>query len=183
MHRDGGKCLALRAVSKVPQLMEQKDFVQTRHGRPSPRKQLPHRDSTESFEGVMIPRRDRSREVYYPQEVRVFDADAYWRERSRSRNSRKARRHRHHKYDDNGSDSDSDTDSIISSEEERERSKTRKKTLLAACLATVTTVAAGNNIYQSAKAHGAREKHLRDGRLSEYEAQELKKKGRKLDLI
>lgn len=134
----------------------------------------------ESFEGIMIPRRDHSREVYYPTDVAVFDdEDGHRRKRSRSRRS-PHRRNRDRKYD---SSSDSDADSIISSDEERQRSKARKQTLLAACLATVTSIAAGNNIYQSTKAHAARKKQLEDGKLSEYEAAELKRKGRKMDLI
>ncbi|KAI4146442.1 MAG: hypothetical protein L6R39_003461 [Caloplaca ligustica] len=155
------------------------DFFDARDRRSPPRQRLAYRDSIDSFEGVMIPRRDHSREVYHPREAPVFDSDAYWRERSRSRSSRQSRGHHHRKYDN----SDSDTDSIVSSDEEREISKARKKTLLAACLATVTTVAAGNNLYQSAKAHAAREKQLKNGELSEPDAQALKKTGRKLDLV
>ncbi|KAL9013118.1 MAG: hypothetical protein Q9173_002161 [Seirophora scorigena] len=134
----------------------------------------------ESFKGIMIPRGDHSRELYYPRDVAVFDdEDGHRRKRSRSRRSTH-RRNRNRKYDNS---SDSDADSIISSDEERRRSKARKQTLLAACLATVTSIAAGNNIYQSTKAHAARKKQLQDGNHSEYEAAELKKKGRKMDLI
>ncbi|KAI4201592.1 MAG: hypothetical protein LQ346_002129 [Caloplaca aetnensis] len=155
------------------------DSVQARRENPLPRKELAFRDSYESFEGIMIPRRDHSREVYYPRDTLVFDEDRHRRTRSRSRSSRSSRRHHHRKYDD----SDSDTDSIVSSDAERERSKARNKTLLAACLATVTTVAAGNNIYRSTRAHAARKKQLQDGNLSEHEARAFKKKGTKMDLI
>ncbi|KAL9019345.1 MAG: hypothetical protein Q9185_003423 [Variospora sp. 1 TL-2023] len=128
----------------------------------------------------MIPRRDHSREVYYPKNDAVFDdGDGHRWKRSRSRRHSHGR-NRHRRYDDS---SDSDTESIISSDEERQRSKTRKQTFLAACLATVTSIAAGNNIYQSTKAHAARKKQLQDGKLSDYEAAELKRKGRKMDLI
>lgn len=128
----------------------------------------------------MMPRRDHSREVYYPRNDVFFDdEDGHRRKRSRSRRHTHGR-NRHRKYDDS---SDSDTDSIISSEEERQRSKARKQTLLAACLATVTSIAAGNNIYQSTKAHAARKKQLQGGKLSDHEAAELKRKGRKMDLI
>ncbi|KAL8930170.1 MAG: hypothetical protein Q9208_000787 [Pyrenodesmia sp. 3 TL-2023] len=157
------------------------EFVRVRHDRPLPRKQLAFRDSYDSFEGVMIPRRDHSRELYYPRENLVFDDDRHRRKRSRSRSSRSSRRRHRRSYDD--SDSDSDTDSIISSDAEQERSKARNKTLLAACLATVTTIAAGNNIYRSSRAHAARKKQLQDGELSAREARELKKKGAKMDLI
>ncbi|KAI4131944.1 MAG: hypothetical protein LQ341_006322 [Variospora aurantia] len=143
-------------------------------------RQLAYRGSIDSFESVMIPRRDHSREVYYPKNDAVFDVeDGHWRKRSRSRR-RSHRTNRHRKYVDS---SDSDTDSIISSDEERQRSKARKQTLLAACLATVTSIAAGNNIYQSTKAHAARKRQLQNGKLSDYEAAELKRKGRKMDLI
>ncbi|KAL8986986.1 MAG: hypothetical protein Q9177_003766 [Variospora cf. flavescens] len=110
----------------------------------------------------------------------VFDdEDGHRRKRSRSRR-RSHGTNRHRKYVES---SDSDSDSIISSDEERQRSKARKQTLLAACLATATSIAAGNNIYQSTKAHAARRKQLQDGKLSDHEAAELKRKGRKMDLI
>ncbi|KAI4172231.1 MAG: hypothetical protein LQ343_003666 [Gyalolechia ehrenbergii] len=73
--------------------------------------------------------------------------------------------------------------SILSSDEERERSKARNKTLLAACLATITTVAAGNNIYQSTKAHQARKDQIGDGQMSRHEERGMKKKGMKLDFM
>ncbi|KAL8725388.1 MAG: hypothetical protein Q9181_006439 [Wetmoreana brouardii] len=139
-------------------------------------KQLAHQDSDESLKGVMVPRRDHSHEVYYPRRELNFDAR---RMPSRSRSSHSSRRRHHSRYSDSGSDTDSDS----SSDEEQQRSKFRKKTLLAAGLATVTTVAAGNNIYQSTKAHQARRSRLCEERLSEKEAQELQKKGRKMDLI
>ncbi|KAL8829333.1 MAG: hypothetical protein Q9170_006217 [Blastenia crenularia] len=159
-------------------LMKQKDYVQTRDRRSHPRKQIAYRDSFDSPEGAMIPRREHARELYRLRSE-SFDDDSYRRKRSRSRSSRSSRRRHHWKYDD----SDSDTNSIISSDEERERSKARNKTLLAACLATVTTIAAGNNIYQSTKAHQARKEQLEQGELTRYEAGEMKKKGTKLDLI
>ncbi|KAL9604970.1 MAG: hypothetical protein Q9219_000158, partial [cf. Caloplaca sp. 3 TL-2023] len=153
-------------------------FVQARDRRSPPRKQLAYRDPFDSFEGVMIPRREHGRDVYRPRDL-APDDDRYRRKRSRSQSSRSSRRHHHRKYDD----SDSDTDSDISSDEERERSKVRNRTLVAACLATVTTVAAGNNVYQATKAHEARKKEMEEGGLSKHEAQEMKKKGMKLDLL
>ncbi|KAL8936990.1 MAG: hypothetical protein Q9216_004646 [Gyalolechia sp. 2 TL-2023] len=156
-------------------------FVDARDRRSPPRKQLAYRDSIDSFDDVMIVRRDDAREVYLPKNSPYHD-DWQRRRRSRSRSSRSPRRHHHRKYYDD-SDGDSDTDSILSSDEERERSKVRNKTLLAACLATVTTVAAGNNIYQSAKAHQERKNQLEDGKMSRHEERDMKKKGVKLDLM
>lgn len=157
----------------------QEDYVQTRNGRPPPRKHLGHRDSIESFEGVMIPRRNHTRELHYPRKDLDFDDGGYRRKPSRSRSSRSSRKRHHSRYDD----SDTDSDSALSSDEEQKKLQTRKKTLLAACLATVTTVAAGNNIYQSTKAHQIRNKQMQDGKLSDYEMEELKRKGRKMDFI
>ncbi|KAL8873521.1 MAG: hypothetical protein Q9174_001027 [Haloplaca sp. 1 TL-2023] len=117
-----------------------------------------------------------------PRRYSDYDNGAYRRERDRSRSSRRSRRRRHSKYDD--SDSDSTSDSGSSSDEERRRKlSTRKKTLLTACLATITTIGAGNNIYQSSKAHQIRKKQMEDGKLSHHEVEELKRKGRKMDLI
>ncbi|KAI4180241.1 MAG: hypothetical protein L6R41_007359 [Letrouitia leprolyta] len=75
------------------------------------------------------------------------------------------------------------TKSVLSSDEERERTKVRNKTLLTGCLAAITTVAAGNNIYQSTKAHQARKFQIEDGKMTRDEEREMKKKGVKLDLM
>lgn len=131
----------------------------------------------------MILRRDDAREVSHLKNSPYSD-DWKQRRRSRSRSSRSSpRRHHHHhrKYD--YSDSESDTDSVLSSDEERERTKVRNKTLLTGCLAAITTVAAGNNIYQSTKAHQARKYQIEDGKMSRDEERDMKKKGVKLDLM
>ncbi|KAL8939427.1 MAG: hypothetical protein Q9211_002752 [Gyalolechia sp. 1 TL-2023] len=155
------------------------DFVHGRERRPLPRKQLNYRDSIDSFDDVMILHRDDAREVYLPKSSPYSD-DWERRRRSRSRSSRRSRRHPHRKYDD--SDSDSETDPILSSGEGRKRSKAPNKTLLVACLTTITTVAARNNIYQSTNTHQARKKQLEEGRMSLQEERDMKK-GMKRDLM
>ncbi|KAL8965667.1 MAG: hypothetical protein Q9183_003743 [Haloplaca sp. 2 TL-2023] len=159
-------------------------MMRTSDGYRAPRKQLAHRDTDDSFEGAMIQRREQSREMGRPRKYSDYDDRAYRRERDRSRSSRRSRRRRHRKYDDSDSDSDSTSDSASSSDEERRKKlSSRKKTLLTACLATITTIGAGNNIYQSTKAHEIRKKQMEDGKLSHDEVEELKRKGRKMDLI
>ncbi|KAL8691138.1 MAG: hypothetical protein Q9218_003571 [Villophora microphyllina] len=157
------------------------DYLQTRDRHSTPRRQLAHRDSFDSFDGAMIPQRDRSRELYYPPKDHNLNDRGYRRKPSRSRSSQSSRRRHHHRYDD--SDSDTSSSSSSSEDEKHQRSKFHKKTLVAAGLATLTTVAAGNNIYQSTKAHRARRARLQEGGLSKKEVQELQNKGRKMDLI
>ncbi|KAL8637003.1 MAG: hypothetical protein Q9228_005678 [Teloschistes exilis] len=158
------------------------DYVQTHDRRSPPRKHLAHRDSLESFQGRMIPQREHSYELYHPRNGRDYDErDHHPRNPGRSHSSHSSRQRRHHRYDD--SDSDSSSSYSSSDDEEGQRSKFRNKTLLAAGLATVTTVAAGNNIYQSSKAHRERRARLQEGGLSKKERQELQNKGRKMDLI
>ncbi|KAI4242419.1 MAG: hypothetical protein LQ352_007239 [Teloschistes flavicans] len=157
------------------------DHVQTRDRHSPPRKQLAHRDSIELLEGGMIPHREHSHELYYPRNDRGHEDRDRHGKSSRHRSSHSPRPRRHDRYDD--SDSDSSSSFSSSDDEEGQRSKFRKKTLLAAGLATVTTVAAGNNIYQSTKAHRARRARLQEGGLSKKERHELQNKGRKMDLI
>ncbi|KAI4213910.1 MAG: hypothetical protein LQ351_003605 [Letrouitia transgressa] len=59
----------------------------------------------------------------------------------------------------------------------------RNRTLLTAALATITTAAAANNIYQSAKAHGARKKQVREGEMCSAEEKRLRQRGRLLDVV
>ncbi|KAL8733352.1 MAG: hypothetical protein Q9166_002176 [cf. Caloplaca sp. 2 TL-2023] len=153
------------------------EYVRERRGGSLPIKQVVRQDSIDSFKGAMISHRDYDRELYYPKKVVAFDDG---RHRSRSRSSRNPRRRHHSKYSDN---SESEFNSDRSSEDEKETLNARKKTLLYTGLATVTTIAAGNNLYQSTKAHQARKKQIREGKLSEYEAQELKREHRKRNLI
>ena len=79
---------------------------------------------------------------------------------------------------------DSDSDSS-SDEDSRKKSlpKPAPKQLLYTGLACVATIAAANNIYQSAKAHHTRQKELDEGEISSAEAQKLKMQARKMDLI
>ncbi|KAL9136442.1 MAG: hypothetical protein Q9175_002354 [Cornicularia normoerica] len=79
-----------------------------------------------------------------------------------------------------------DGDSDVSSDDNRGKktpSKPLPKQILYTGLACVATVAAANNIYQSAKAHRTRQKELEDGEISSAEAQKLKTQARKMDLI
>ena len=50
-------------------------------------------------------------------------------------------------------------------------------------MAVVTSVAAANNLYQSKKAHQAREKEVKEGRLGKDEAMARRRKGLMKDLV
>lgn len=80
---------------------------------------------------------------------------------------------------------DTDSDSSSDDDDDRKKSlpKPAPKQLLYTGLACVATVAAVNNIYQSAKAHHTRQKELEEGEISGAEAQKLKMQARKMDLI
>lgn len=81
---------------------------------------------------------------------------------------------------------DSDSDSSSSSDDHGGRKAQPKpppKQILYTGLACVATLAAANNIYQSAKAHHARQRELEEGEISSAEAQKLKMQARKMDLI
>ena len=79
---------------------------------------------------------------------------------------------------DGDSDSYSDDDG-----KKKSPPKPAPKQLLYTGLACVATIAAANNIYQSAKAHHTRQKELEEGEISSAEAQKLKMQARKMDLI
>lgn len=79
---------------------------------------------------------------------------------------------------------DSDSDSSSSDDDgKKAQPKPAPKQILYTGLACVATIAAANNIYQSAKAHHTRQKELEEGEISSAEAQKLKKQARKMDLI
>ena len=81
-------------------------------------------------------------------------------------------------------DTDSDSDAYHSSDDERrEQEKLRNKKLLYVGLACVTTLAAGNNIYQSTKAHHARRRCVEEGEMSHSEAIRARKKALMLDVL
>ena len=61
--------------------------------------------------------------------------------------------------------------------------KLRNKKLLYVGLACVTTLAAGNNIYQTTKAHHARRRDVEQGEMSHAEAERLRKKAFMLDVL
>ncbi|KAL8808075.1 MAG: hypothetical protein Q9182_000353 [Xanthomendoza sp. 2 TL-2023] len=134
----------------------------------------------------MVPRRDYDRDLYYPKKEVAFDDGRHRRNRSRSKSSLNSQRRRHSKYSnsrDSGSDSDRDSDSDFSAKEERDTANGHKRTLLYTGLATVTTIGALNGLYQSTKLHQARKKQMREGTISDLEAEELKREHRKRDLI
>ena len=155
-------------------LIRREDVIPTRGGSFAPRNRLHRRYSDESLD---YPIRDHSREVYYPQGGLI----PYGNERRRSSHHSRSRSSAHRRSRSHRSDSEIGSD-FSSDDEQREYSKMRKKSLLVGCLASITTIAAANNIYQSTKAHEARRKQVLDGDISEAEAQKLKKKGQKLDL-
>jgi len=70
----------------------------------------------------------------------------------------------------------SDDEHYDSAAELKKRAKRRKDTLLTAGLATITTVAAGNGIYQNAKLYHARKNAVQDGEMCSHELEKLKTK-------
>ena len=80
---------------------------------------------------------------------------------------------------------DSDGDSSSSDDDDGREAKPKPppKQILYTGLACVATVAALNNVYQSAKAHHTRQRELDEGKISNAEAQKLKMQARKADLI
>ena len=76
-----------------------------------------------------------------------------------------------------------DDEPYESANELKERAKRRKNTMLTAGLASVATVAAGNNIYQNTKAYHARKNALRDGEMCSHEFEKLKTKGNLMNLF
>ena len=77
-----------------------------------------------------------------------------------------------------------DEDPYFDSADEAERQKkARNKQLLYTGLAAVTTIAATNNIYQSTKAHKAREIEVREGVMCESEAKRKRNKALAMDLF
>ena len=71
---------------------------------------------------------------------------------------------------------------FTAAEERADDKKRRNKQLLYTGLAGVTTVAAANNIYQSSKAHRARQQAVRDGVMCRAEARHARNKALALDL-
>ena len=63
------------------------------------------------------------------------------------------------------------------------RKKMHNKTLLYTGLASVTTIAAANNIYQSTKASLARRQHLEQGEMCAAETKNMRNKAIMLDLF
>ena len=84
---------------------------------------------------------------------------------------------------DSGSDSSSDDHDDHDAGKTNAQPKPPPKHILYTGLACVATLAAANNIYQSAKAHHTRQRELDEGEISSAEAQKLKAQARKMDLI
>lgn len=80
-------------------------------------------------------------------------------------------------------DSDNDSSSSDDNGGKKAQPKPPPKQILYTGLACVATLAAANNIYQSAKAHHTRQKELEEGEITSAEAQKLKTQARKMDLI
>ena len=80
---------------------------------------------------------------------------------------------------------DSDGDSSSSDDDDGKEAKPKPppKQILYTGLACVATIAALNNVYQSAKAHHTRQRELEEGEISSAEAQKLKTQARKANLI
>ncbi|KAL9069124.1 MAG: hypothetical protein Q9161_005771 [Pseudevernia consocians] len=79
--------------------------------------------------------------------------------------------------------SDSDSSSSDENGEKKAKPKPAPKQILYTGLACVATLAAANNIYQSAKAHHTRQRELEEGEITSAEEQKLKMQARKMDLI
>ena len=76
----------------------------------------------------------------------------------------------------------SDTDSYSSSEEEKKQKKMRGKEFLTAGLATVATIHAGHNVYQSIEKRKERHKKVLEGEMTAEEAKKLRNRARMQDV-
>lgn len=79
-------------------------------------------------------------------------------------------------------ETDSDSDLGSSSEDEKQHKKSRKKALLTGGLATVATIHAAHNVWQSMEKREARRKLLREGEISPEKARAEKNKARLQDV-
>ena len=84
----------------------------------------------------------------------------------------------HVKHNQDNSNSSSSDDDISSSEEERERKKLGKKQLITAGLASVATIHAAHNVYQSVHMRKVRAKEVAEGDMSPAEARKKKNNAR-----
>jgi len=78
-------------------------------------------------------------------------------------------------------DTDSDSDLGSSSEDEKELKKARRKQLMTAGLATVATVHAAHSVYQSMEKREARNRAVRERKITEEKARKEKNKNRLQD--
>lgn len=79
-------------------------------------------------------------------------------------------------------DTDSDSDLGSSSDDEKQMKKGKKKMFVTGGLATVATIHAAHNVYQSMEKREARRKALREGDISRQEAKAEKNKARLQDV-
>ena len=100
------------------------------------------------------------------------------RQPSPHRHPQHHRRH-HRRHHRTGSES---RDASASDKEDEERKKQRKK-LIYTGLAVMSTVVAGNNIYQATKAHQLRKKELSEGEMCTAEAKRLRQQAVLLDVF
>ncbi len=87
------------------------------------------------------------------------------------------------RYHSDGDSSSSDDSSSEDDGGKKAQPKPPPKQILYTGLACVATLAAANNIYQSAKAHHVRKKELEEGEITPAEVQKLKMQAKKMDLI
>ncbi|CAD6565166.1 MAG: hypothetical protein ASARMPREDX12_005726 [Alectoria sarmentosa] len=171
-----------RSHSNRPANTERRDIVLADKGRRSRDSSYSSSDSDSDTDGSS-PRRIRSRKHYNkdlvtragPNNANSPDHSRSIRApRSRSRGPRRPSR----RYD-------SDSDSSLSDDNggKKPQPKPPPKEILYTGLACVATIAAANNIYQSAKAHHTRQKELEEGEITSAEAQKKKMQARKMDLI
>lgn len=73
-------------------------------------------------------------------------------------------------------ETDSDSDLGSSAEDEKMKKKSKHKMLVTGSLATVATIHAGNSVYQSIGKRQARQRAVRQGRISKEEAEQSKRK-------
>ncbi|CAF9940205.1 MAG: hypothetical protein HETSPECPRED_002202 [Heterodermia speciosa] len=76
-----------------------------------------------------------------------------------------------------------DLSDYSSSEEAKQKKDRRKNIALTAGLASITTIAAANGLYQNTKAYHARKNAVKQGEMCSHEEQKLRNKGLAMDLF
>jgi hypothetical protein len=157
----GGGALALTNKDDDDRRRTQDDFDDRDRSRSRDRGSRRSRRYSDDYDDDYRPRRsDRDRDYY--------DED----DRRSTRGSRRDRSHGRGGRSEYAADSDLGD----SSEDEKRAKKMRGKQIITTGLAAVATIHAAHNVYQSMEKRQARAKAVREGRLSEEEAQKLKRK-------